>query len=168
MLLPRILILLSIASGIIAATEPESSQLIVSVAELPTMFPVLSKTTGETIIPGIEIYSDGTTIIKRRDGHDLAKHIDGKQLHELITFIDNQHIFDLTTERIAQDIEKARPFPPPTDQVKTILFVTSGERKVTISQYAFPFFAEKLPQVESLQIMNHCIGKIYEAAGETR
>lgn len=164
----RILFLLAVFSGAALAAQPDSSPLVVSFVEWPTMFPKRSKTTGETMVPGVEIYSDGTTIIKTRDGREIAKHIDAQRLRELITFMRDQHLFDLTEAKIADAIRRAGPLPAPTDQPKTILFAAAADQKVTIGQYAFPFFAEKFPQVDSLQIMNRCIVKIYETVNEPR
>ena len=120
------------------------------------------------MVPGIEIYSDGTTIIKPRNGHEIAKRIDAQRLGELFTFLRDQHLFDLTDVKIADAIRRAGPLPPPTDQPKTILFAATADQKVTIVQYAFPFFVEKFPQVDSLQIMDRCIAKIYETVNEPR
>ena len=130
------------------------------------MFPRRSKTTGETMVPGVEIYSDGTAIIKSRDGDEMAKRIDAQRLLELFTFLREQHLFDLTEAKIADGIRRAGPLPAPTDQPKTVLFAATADQKVTISQYAFPFFAEKFPQVDTLQRMNRCIAKIYETVNE--
>ena len=164
----RVLFFLALFSGIPLAAQPESASLVVSVAEWPTMFASRSKTTGETMVPGIEIYSDGTTIIKPRNGHEMAKRIDAQRLRELFTFLRDQHLFDVTDVKITDAIRRAGPLPPPTDQPRTILFAATEDQKVTIVQYALPFFAEKFPQVDSLQVMDRCIAKIYETVNEPR
>ena len=164
----RVLFFLALFSGVSLAAQPESSSLVVSVAEWPTIFASRSKTTGETMVPGIEIYSDGTTIIKPRNGHEIAKRIDAQRFRELFEFLRDQHLFDVTDVKITDAIRRAVPLPPPTDQPRTILFAATEDQKVTIVQYAFPFFAEKFPRVDSLQIMDRCIAKIYETVNEPR
>jgi hypothetical protein len=118
------------------------------------------------MVPGIEIYSDGTAIIKRRDRGEVAKHIDPKLVSELLAYFRGQQLFEVTPKKITEDIRKAGSLPAPTDQPNTILFAATEDRTVTISQNAFRFFAQKYPQLDSLQTVSRCIRKIYEIADE--
>jgi hypothetical protein len=164
----RIFLLIALLGGAVTAAEPAGAALVVSVGESPNIFAQRSKTTGETVTPGIEIYADGTTIIRSSDGEHSAKRIDVQRLAELLAYFREQRLFYLTEQKLTEAMVKARGLPAPTDQTTTILFATADKQKVSLKVYAFPLVVENHPQVEDLQIMKRCIAKIYEITGEPR
>jgi hypothetical protein len=164
-----VLLLLAWFGGSAGAAEAVPASLVVSVEERPSIFGKRSPTTGEYIIPGIEIYADGTTIIKSSDGEATAKRIDLKRVQELLAFFGEQKLFEISQTKIFEDMKKAGvSAAPPTDQTTSVIFAANGPQKVAIIQSALPYFVEKYPQVGSVQALERCIAKTYEIAGEKR
>lgn len=146
---------------------PPQARLTISVSEWSAIFPVRSKLTGQPMSPGIEIYSDGATIIKRRDGTQLARRIDIKAVQELLAFFQQQGLFKLSTEIVDKEITIPKPIPAPTDNPTTTLFASTDAQKISISRNALGFFVGRFPESQGLQTINRCIAKLYEITGET-
>ena len=70
---------------------------LISVYERPTMFRVVSKTSGRDIVPGIDIYVDGQCSVRRFDGTELQKRIKPSELSALLGFFDESGFFPIVS-----------------------------------------------------------------------
>jgi hypothetical protein len=103
----RFVVLAAFAAMLLAVTSPAKEGSLVSVSSKPTGLTVKSQRTGKKIIPGIDIYSDGTVLVRRYDGSEASKHIDRTAIETLLRSLDRTRFYKITEDSFNTEVDSS-------------------------------------------------------------
>ena len=98
------LVAILLASSIIAKEPP-----VVSISSDPTGLTVESHKSGKKLVPGVDIYSDGTVAVRRYDGSEARKRIDRTAVTSLVESLDRTRFYKITEDSFNAEIDKSHP-----------------------------------------------------------
>jgi hypothetical protein len=87
----------ALVSTMLALSSAAKGPPVVSISSEPTGLTVHSKT-GEKIVPGIDIYSDGLVFIRRYNGSKARKHIDRSRIDLLLRSLARTRFYEVTED----------------------------------------------------------------------
>jgi hypothetical protein len=156
-------------------TLPSDTNTVISVSERPTMFTVVSKTSGRHIVPGIDIYADGRCLIHRFDGTESEKRVAPSELSELLRFLDQSGFFGMSNFLIDSKVKAAQLLPgggirmrSVTDANYILIFARTISKTNRIERYALDKELEWYPEIAELKAMRDAFRRVHEVVGETR
>ena len=148
---------------------------LISVYERPTMFRVVSKTSGRDIVPGIDIYVDGQCSVRRFDGTELQKRIKPSELSALLSFFDESGFFRLSALQMDSKVEAAHRLPSGgihghsvTDSSYIGVFARTQSKTNHIERYALDHELEWYPDIAELKLLGDVFRRVHEVVGEKR
>jgi len=167
----RFLDAVGLTAMLLAASTPVKERLVVRVSSEPTGLTVKSQKSGKKIIPGVDIYSDGTVIVRRYDGSEGIKHIDKRAVETLLKSLDSTRFYKVTEESFDAEVNKSNP-PGEIERIVVtdcpVWRIRTRNAGVTHSTkfYGLWEMAEHYPNIEQLKVLKDAILMVYSAAGE--
>jgi hypothetical protein len=167
----RLVAAAELAAVLLAVSAPAKERPVVSVSSEPTGLTVRSRNSGTKIIPGIDIYSDGTVIVRRYNGSESTKHIDRTAVETLLQSLDRTRFYKITEESFNAEVNKSNP-PGEVERIVitdcTIWRIRTRDAGVTHSTkfYGLWEMAEYYPNVKQLKTLKDAILMVYSAVGE--
>jgi hypothetical protein len=93
----RCLLLTAVALPLVLEISAAKESPVISLSSEPTGLTVKSKS-GEQIIPGIDIYSDGRVAIRRYDGSEATKRLAKDAIQKLLDRLERTRFYNITEE----------------------------------------------------------------------
>ena len=78
-----------------------------SVSSNPTGLTVKSQRSGKKIIPGIDIYSEGTVLNRRYDGSEATKRIDKTAVETLLQSLNRTRFYKITEDSFNAEVNSS-------------------------------------------------------------
>jgi hypothetical protein len=169
--LMRHVIAIALSAGLFTLSSDAKEQPVISASSEPTGLTVESQKTGKKIIPGIDIYSDGTVAVRRYDGSEATKHIDPEAVRRLAASLARTNFYQVTEDSFDAELARAQK-----DGVTERVVVTDcpiwglrtrvGRVTRSTKYYALWEMAEHYPKNQQLKTLKNAILQVYEAVGE--
>ena len=105
----RLVVVAGFTAILLAATSSAKERSVVSVSSEPTGLTVKSQRSGKKIIPGIDIYSDGTVLLRRYDGSEATKHIDKTAVETLLQSLNRTRFYKITEDSFNTEVNSSHP-----------------------------------------------------------
>ena len=105
--LMRRVLAVALAASLFAPVGVAKEQPVVSVSSEPTGLTVESQKDGKKLIPGIDIYSDGSVAIRRYDGSEATKQIDAGAVHRLLAALARTNFYKVTEDSFHSELASA-------------------------------------------------------------
>ena len=169
--LMRLVVVAGFAAILLAATSSAKERSVVSVSSDPTGLTVKSQTSGQKITPGIDIYSDGTVLIRRYDGSEATKHIDKTAVETLLQSLSRTRFYKITEDSFNTEVNGSHP-PGEVERIVItdcpIWTIRTRNADVTRSTkfYGLWEMAEHYPQIKQLKTLKDAFLMVYSAVGE--
>jgi len=160
-----------LAAILLAASTPVKERWVVRVSSEPTGLTVTSQKTGKKIVPGIDIYSGGTVIVRRYNGSEATKHIDKPAVETLLKSLDSTRFYKVTEESFDVEVNKSNP-PGEVERIvvtdSPVWRIRTRNAGITHSTkfYGLWEMAEHYPNIEQLKTLKNAILMVYSAVGE--
>jgi hypothetical protein len=103
----RSVVVAGFAAMSLAVTAPAKERSVVSVSSEPTGLTVKSQRSGKKMIPGIDIYSDGTVLVRRYDGSEATKHIDRTAVETLLQSLERTRFDKITEDSFNAEVDSS-------------------------------------------------------------
>jgi hypothetical protein len=167
----RLVVVVGFAAILLAATSSAKERSVVSVSSEPTGLTVKSQRSGKKIIPGIDIYSDGTVLIRRYDGSEATKHIDASAIETLLQSLNRTRFYKITENSFNTEVNSSQP-PGEADRIVItdcpIWTIRTRNAGVTRSTkfYGLWEMAEHYPHVKQLKTLKDAFLMVYSAVAE--
>jgi hypothetical protein len=167
----RFVVLAGFAAVLLAFTSSAKEGLVVSVSSTPTGLTVKSQKSGKKIIPGVDIYSDGTVLVRRYDGSEATKHIDRTAVETLVRSLDRTRFYKITEDSFNTEINSSqRPGELERIVITDCPMWTIRTRNAGITRstkfYALWEMAEHYPKIKQLKTLKDAFLMVYSAVGE--
>src|SRR5258707_5167007 len=155
----RIVVIAGFVAILVAATSSAEERSVASVSSEPTGLTVKSQKSGKKIIPGIDIYSDGTVLIRRYDGSEATKHIDKTAVETLLQSLIRTRFYKITEDSFNTEVNSSHP----PGEVERIVITdcpiwTIRTRNADVTRltkfYDLRQMAEHYPHIKQLQTFN--------------
>ena len=167
----RLVVVAGFAAILLAAASSATERSVVSVSSEPTGLTVTSQRSGKKIIPGIDIYSDGTVLIRRYDGSEASKHIDKTAVETLLQSLNRTGFYKITEDSFNTEINSSHP-PGEAERIVitdcpvwTIHTRNAGVTRST-KFYGLWEMGEHYPQIKQLKTLKNAFLMVYSAVGE--
>jgi hypothetical protein len=167
----RFVVLAGFAAMLLAVTSPGKEGSIVSVSSEPTGLTVKSQRSGKKIIPGIDIYSDGTVLVRRYDGSEASKHIDRTAVETLLRSLDRTRFYKISEDSFNTEVDSSHR-PGEVERIVItdcpIWTIRTRNGGVTRSTkfYGLWEMAEHYPNIKQLKTLKDAFLMVYSAVGE--
>lgn len=132
---------------------------------------VRSQKSGKKIIPGIDIYSDGTVTVRRYDGSEVIKHIEKTAIETLLRSLDSTKFYEISEESFDAEVNKSHP-PGEGERIVItdcpIWRIRTRNAGVAHSTkfYGLWEMADHCPNIKQLETLKDAILMVYSAVGE--
>ena len=167
----RLVVVAGFAAILLAAASSAKERSVVSVSSEPTGLTVKSQRSGKKIILGIDIYSDGTVLIRRYDGSEATKHIDKTAVETLLQSLNRTRFYKITEDSFNTEVNSSHP-PGEVERIVitdcpiwTIHTRNAGVMRST-KFYGLWEMAEHYPQIKQLKTLKDAFLMVYSAVGE--
>lgn len=174
--------LLGIGCSHTRVAQGDRHEPIISVSEKSRMFYILAKNSGEVIVPGVDIFSDGRCIVRNFDGEVIEKKLSASKVRDLMDFFSREGLFDISTASIDRAIDRelqpivtelpgggsmtsSRGRVLVVDGSVTCLAVRTLAKQVEISRHALSCELKEYQTVVELRAVDRCIKRVYQVAG---
>jgi hypothetical protein len=167
----RHVLAVAISAGLFALSSDAKEQPVISAFSEPTGLTVESQKTGKKIIPGIDIYSDGTVAVRRYDGSEAPKHIDLGAVRRLAASLARTNFYKVTEDSFDAELARAEKGGVTERIVITDCPVWGLRTRVggithSTKYYALWEMAEHYPKNQQLKTLKDAILQVYAAVGE--
>ncbi len=167
----RRVLAVALAASLFAPVGVAKEQPVVSVSSEPTGLTVESQKDGKKLIPGIDIYSDGSVAIRRYDGSEATKQIDAGAVHRLLAALARTNFYKVTEDSFHSELASADKGGTTERVVITDCPVWSlrtqvGGRTRSTKFYALWEMVEHYPKNRQLKTLQDAILMVYAAVGE--
>jgi hypothetical protein len=167
----RLVVIAGVLPVLLAVTSPAKERPVVSVSSKPTGLTIKSQKSVKKMIPGIDIYSDGTVLVRRYDGSEATKHIDSTAVETLLQSLDQTRFYKITKKSFNAELDSShRP-----GEVERIIITdcpiwTIRTRHAGITRstkfYGLWEMAEHYPHIKQLKTLKDAFLAVYSAVGE--
>jgi hypothetical protein len=167
----RHVLALSLAASLLALTSTAKEQPVVSVSSEPTGLTVKSQRSGKKIIPGIDIHSDGTVLVRRYDGSEASKHIDRTAVETLLRSLDRTRFYKISEDSFNTEVDSSHR-PGEVERIVItdcpIWTIRTRNGGVTRSTkfYGLWEMTEHYPNIKQLKTLKDAFLMVYSAVGE--
>lgn len=156
---------------LLPVSSPAKERSVVSVSSEPTGLTVKSQRSGKKIIPGIDIYSDGTVLVRRYDGSEAIMHLDRAAVDTLLQSLDRTRFYKITEDSFHAEVDKSHRSGEVERIVMTdcpIWTIRTRNAGVTRSTkfYGLWDMAEHYPHIKQLNTLKDAFLMVYSAVGE--
>jgi len=103
----RLIVIAGFVAILLATTSSAKERSIVSVSSNPTGLTVKSQRSGKKIIPGIDIYSEGTVLNRRYDGSEATKRIDKTAVETLLQSLNRTRFYKITEDSFNAEVNSS-------------------------------------------------------------
>jgi hypothetical protein len=167
----RHVIAVALSVGLFALSGDAKEQPIIGASSEPTGLTVESQKTGKKIIPGIDIYSDGTVAVRRYDGSEATKHIGPEAVRRLGASLVRTNFYKVTEESFDAELARAEKGGVTERVVITDCPIWALRTRVggitrSTKYYALWEMAEHYPKNQQLKTLKDAILQVYAAVGE--
>jgi hypothetical protein len=167
----RLVAAAELAAMLLAVSAAAKERPVVSVSSEPTGLTVKSQKSGKKIIPGIDIYSDGTVIVRRYDGSEATKHIDKTAVETLLQSLDTTRFYTISEKPFNSEVNKSNPSGEVERMVVTDCPIWRIRTRDAGGTHSTKFYglwemAEYYPNIKALKTLKDAILMVYSAVGE--
>jgi hypothetical protein len=167
----RRVIAVALSAGLFALSSDAKEQPVISAFSEPTGLTVESQKTGKKIIPGIDIYPDGTVAVRRYDGSEATKHIDPKAVRRLAASLACTNFYKITEDSFEAELARAEKGGVTERIVITDCPIWGLRTRVggvtrSTKYNALWEMAEHYPKNQQLKTLKDAILQVYAAVGE--
>ena len=166
----------ALVSSMLALSSAAKDQPVVSISSEPTGLTVHSKT-GEKIVPGIDIYSDGLVLIRRYDGSEARKHLERSRMDRLLKSLARTRFYEVTEDSFDAELPvKTRTEKDGTIVTSSRIFITDcpiwtmqtryGSVARSTKFYGLCDLAEHYPKSKELKRLKSAFLLVYSSVGE--
>ncbi len=161
----------ALAVGLLALTCAAKQQPVVSVSSDPSGLTVESQKTGKKMIPGVDIYSDGSVTIRHYDGSEATKHIDVAAVDRLLKSLVHSKFYRVTEDSFDAEVDASQR-PGTTERIVITdcptwtLRVSQGHVTHSTSFYGLWEMSEHYRNSKQLKLLKDAILQVYAAVGE--
>lgn len=161
----------ALAAILLASIGPAKQQPVVSASSEPSGLTVESQKKGKKMIPGVDIYSDGTVTVRRYDGSEARKRIDRKIVENLVNSLERTRFYLVTEDTFYKEVDKShRPGEAEriiiTDCPTWTLRVVHSSIVRTTQFYGLWDKAELYPRSKELKKLKDAFLMVYSTVGE--
>jgi hypothetical protein len=160
----------TLAFSLLTLTCAAKQQPVVSVSSDPSGLTVESQKTRKKMIPGVDIYSDGSVIVRHYDGSEATKRIDIAAVDRLRESLVRSKFYRVTEASFAAEVDASqRPGTTErtviTDCPTWTLRVSDGDTKHSTSFYGLWEMSKHYRTSKQLKLLKDAILKVYAAVG---
>jgi hypothetical protein len=156
--------------GLFAVNSGAKEEPVISASSDPTGLTVESQKSGKKIIPGIDIYSDGSVAIRRYDGSEATKHIAPEAVRHLAASLARTKFYEITEDSFSAELARAQKGGVTKRIVITdcpiwgLRACINGVTRST-KYYGFWEMSEHYPTNRQLKTLKDAILQVYAAVG---
>jgi hypothetical protein len=167
----RHVLTVALSAGLFALSSDAKEQPVITASSEPTGLTVESQKAGKKIIPGIDIYSDGTVAVRRYDGSEATKHIDPEAVRRLAASLARTNFYKVTEDSFDAELARGEKGGVTERIVITDCPVWGLRTRVggitrSTKYYALWEMAEHYPKNRQLKTLKDAILQVYAAVGE--